>query len=196
MPEVVLARASELAVRAGRSATDPLLLAALVDASRRFRSAVHHPVHLVSDDTIELDGPGSRILLLPAAPVVSISSFTFDGVPQIPRVDYRLSKKAGMVQRISAGTWPSLFGAVEITYTHGYVVPTDQNGSLEAVDGNLPGDIQAAVLDMAETLLNVVKGLQSRTVLGDTMSFGTVAVTGVTQQWSDAVDNHVLHRSA
>lgn len=192
-----LASLPELAGVTGKPVADLRLAAALRDASRRFRGAVHHDVSLVEGETIELDGSGSSVLLLPALPVVSIQSLELQGVALELNVDYRLSKRRGILERTHGRSWSCDLGAVELTYTHGYdATPVAEAAGTDGVPAgslpHVPGDIQAAVLEMAQILLNVDVGVQSKTVLGDTTSFGSAAV-GATQQWSDAVSNYVIH---
>ena len=194
-----LASAVELAGLTGLNVGNLKLDAALRDASRRFRGAVHHDVSRVEGETIELDGSGSSVLLLPALPVVSIQSLELLGVPLTLGTHYTLSKRRGILER-KGGSWGSELGAVELTYTHGYdATPVAADGATEADPAGslpgVPGDIQAAVLELAQILLNVDVGVQSKTVLGDTVSFGAAAV-GATQQWSDVVSNYVIHRGA
>jgi len=187
----VLAVAAELAARTGRPVGDQRLVAALVDASRRFRSAVSHDVSLVTDE-LELDGSGSRTILLPAAPIVSVTSLVLvTGEVLVDRVHFQIGKRAGLLRRLGGRVWPDALGFAQLTYTHGYdAVTADEDGALSL----LPGDIQGAVLDMAQILMNVTPGVQSKTVLGDTTAFGAAASVGVTQVWTDAVSNYQLHR--
>lgn len=194
MPAPLLASAAELSRRVGRPANDMRLLGALQDASRRFRGAVHHEVSRVVDDELELDGAGSRFILLPARPVVSIASLVLaddDATELVAGTDYSIRKREGILRRLSGRVWPNADAFATLTYTHGY------DAAIDPTDGSVPGlpeDIQAAVLDMAQILLNVEPGVQSKTVLGDTVAFGASSATGVTQVWSDAVANHILHR--
>jgi hypothetical protein len=177
--EPTLARPQALAERSGRPAADATLLARLEDASRRFRSAVHWYVNRRVDEAEVVVGSGSRTLLLPAQNVTAVSGVTVDGVA-VPAGAWRLQRGLSAL-RLSSGAWPA--GAdVEFVYSYGYA------------DDTIPSDISSAVLQLAETLLNVTAGLASRTVLGDTMQFGTAATIGATQDWVDAVANHVVGR--
>lgn len=187
-----LALASELATRTGRPAGDQRLVAAITDASRRFRAAVSHDVSLVTGEVLELDGPGSRTILLPAAPVVSVTELRLldSGLVLVERVDFSVGKKAGLLRRLGGRYWPDELGFASITYTHGYSTTLSLEGTMDL----LPEDIQGAVLDMAQILLNVTPGVQSKTVLGDTVAFGAAASVGVTQSWTEAVENHQLHK--
>lgn len=190
----LLALPSELAVLTGRSAGDQRLVAAIVDASRRFRSAVKHQVSLVEDDVIELDGSGGRVLLLPGPlPVISISSVLLDDAALEHKTDYRFSKTTGVLRRSRGRVWPAVEGIVQVTYTHGYdATPAPPAGDQPATIPGLPEDIQGAVLGLAQVLLVVTPGVQSKTVLGDTVAFGAAATVGATQEWVDAVENYRL----
>lgn len=200
MARPLLASAVELAARTGRSATDQNLVGALQDASRRFRGAVHHEVHRVAGDVLELDGTGGRIIMLPAVPIVSITSLVLDDDTElVAGTDYSVRKSLGLLRSLN-GCWPVRDGFATITYTHGYdatpvaEADADEDNPAGSIPG-LPDDIQAAVLDMAQILLNVDAGVQSKTVLGDSVQFGAAASVGTTQVWSDAVDNHIIARS-
>lgn len=193
-PLPALANPAELAKLTGRAANDSQLLAALTEASRRFRMAVRHPVTLVEAEVLEVDGKGgAQFRLARPFPIVSIDSITIDGV-EVPEANYRVNKRNGIVTA-KAGVWPRPPAAIEVTYTHGYAVSTP-TGSVPAgwpSDGplvGLPEDVQGVVLEMAQILLNTEKGVTSKTVLGDSTTFGSAAV-GVTQGWSDAVAIYV-----
>lgn len=189
-----LATPEQLASLTGRPAGDQKLRAQLKQASRRFRSAVGYPVSLVENETVELNGTGSRILLLPVLAVVSVSIVEVDGVAVTAGSGYRLDKRSGMLERVGA-CWPSGLGRVHVTYSHGWdatVKDTEDPPGLKFV----PEDIQGAVLDMAQILLNIVLGQQSRTVLGDSVAFGTAASVGTTQDWATAVANHRIRGGA
>lgn len=186
-----LANPAELAVLTGRAASDGTLLAALREASRAFRGAVKHQVTRVRDTDRQLDGNGSRVLLLPRPfPILVDIDNTFvisvDG-DVVPADRYRLNRAEGRIT-LHGYHWPIPPADITVTYTHGYdaALPT---GDAAAVAGPLPGvpeDIQGAVLERAQIELNVDKGVTSRTVLGDTIAFGSSAV-GSTQRWVDVV---------
>jgi hypothetical protein len=192
VPLPALANPAELAVLSGRSASDPELLAALREASRAFRGAVRHQVTRVRDVDRQLDGNGSRVLVLPRPfpIVVDSGSNTFeisvDG-EIVPADRYRLNRAEGRIT-LKGYHWPIPPADIEVTYTHGYdaALPT---GDAAAQAGPLPGvpeDIQGAVLERAQIELNVDHGVTSRTVLGDTVQFGSSAI-GATQRWADVV---------
>ena len=70
-----------LARWANREAEDADVLDAVNSASARFRGAVRHPVSLVADESVWLDGHGGLMLLLPAAPVLAVTTVEVLGEP-------------------------------------------------------------------------------------------------------------------
>jgi hypothetical protein len=189
-PLPALANAAELSKLTGRPANDSQLLAGLAEASRRFRLAVRHPVTLVTAEVLEVDGKGStQFRLARPFPIVSVASITIDG-DLVPAENYRVNKRNGIVTS-KVGVWPRPPAAIEVTYTHGYaaVIPSGTVPAGWPADGplaGLPEDIQSVVLEMAQIVLNTEPGLTGKTVLGDSVTFGSSAV-GATQAWSDAV---------
>lgn len=151
---------------------------------------MHHSLQADLEETIELSGEGRRSLLLPALPIIRIS-VKIDGSPLVLGTDFGTKKRQGIINKLG-GVWPRGNDNIEVTYTHGYDLTLDEVGLLQGC----PEDIQGAVLGLAEILLNVEAGVQSRTVLGDTIAFGGVATTGSTQEWSDAVANYKIELSA
>lgn len=192
-----LATPKALSVRVGRPETDQLLLSKLRSASSRFRAAVHHDVSRVVDDVLYLDGPGSRVLLVPG-PIESVGSFVLlsdDGDPANDRTlvrnrDYRISRRDGILTSCF-GFWPAKLEFAKLTYTHGYDAAPDHVDENDASRlAGVPDEIQDAVLDMAEVLVNTELGVQGRTVLGDSVQYGSTAAVGTTQSWADAVNNY------
>ncbi len=196
-----LALPSELAGITGRSAGDQNLVGAIRDASRRFRSAVHHDVTLTVGETVEAIGDGSTILLLPAFPVVVDDTHeltvTVDGTDLTAFSDFRIDKRRGILERVGYRFWPRGVGRIEVTYSHGYTpaLVAAAGGLPERLEG-IPEDIQGAVLGMAQILLNITPGVASKTVLGDTTQFGAASSVGSTQEWVDAVANYELRYGA
>jgi len=188
-PLPLLANAAELATLAGRPAADTGLLAALRESSRRFRSATKNQITLVLEDVLEVDGKQSlQFRLARPFPIVWIHAITVDGV-EVPASLYRVNKRNGIVTS-RGGVWPCPPSSIEVTYDHGYEAQVPPAGNPDwPVTGplvGLPESIQSAVLEMAQIILNTDPGVQSKTVLGDSITFGGSAV-GVTQSWSDAV---------
>lgn len=170
-----LASAEDLATLTGAVPTDPKLLLALRRASDRFRGDVRHPVSLVTDDVVLLDGNGTRSLFLPAAPIVGTPTVTIDGDLV---TDFRPSVKNGILRRDVC--WPDTLGSIQVIYTHGY--------------NDVPGDISDAVLEQAEVQYSVLAGVAQMSLGSQSFAFGTQATVGVTQRWSDAVQKYVLNR--
>jgi len=185
MAEPYLATAEALALVTGLPATSPKLLLALDRASERFRGEVGHPVTLVEDDTILLDGGGGDLLMLPAVPVTEIAEVKVGGTAV---TDWVASLKSGVLRRTPGvdpgwgwtAAWPDGLGNIQVTYTHGVDV--------------VPGDIQDAVLEHAATLLLAPIGIQSETAGSQTVTWGVASTTGVTQKWADVVARHSLIR--
>ncbi|MFJ3812283.1 mobile element protein [Streptomyces sp. NPDC090073] len=174
----LLADPEELAASLGAQANDPKLLWALTAASRRFRGAVRHPVSLVAGDVVTLDGTGQQTLLLPSAPVIAVPSVKLDGVTVTQGTDYEWSAD-GILRRIGA-CWPDRLRCVEVSYDHGYAV--------------IPEDIQEVVIDQARALYRIDPGVQTKTVGGQSVTFGVQAAIGVTAQWTAAVQRYELNR--
>jgi hypothetical protein len=173
-----LADPEELAASLGVAADDPKLLWALNAASRRFRGAVRHPVSLVEGDAFTLDGNGQKSVLLPAAPVIAVSSVELDGEVLVDGTDFEWSAD-GYLRRLG-GCWPDRLRCIQGLYDHG----------LDPV----PEDIQEVVIDQARAMYRIDPGVQSKTVGGQSVTFGTQAAIGVTAQWVAAVERHQLNR--
>lgn len=181
-----LANVRELAAITGRDVGDQNLVAALRAASNRFRGRTNHSVSLVTETGAEFDGSGGPSLNLRAIPIVSVAAVRVDGVTLDPTT-YRVSKRSGYL-RLRRGIFPALPGIVEVDYSHGYDATAPADDATDPSLPGVPGDIQAAVLELAQIMLEVTPGVQSRTVLGDQVVFGAAATVGATQQWVDAVN--------
>ncbi|MFD7410623.1 mobile element protein [Kitasatospora purpeofusca] len=175
-PDGLLADPARLAVWLGVPADDPQLLAALAAASARFRGAVRHPVTAVTGATVHLYGDGTDRLALPAAPVTAVTSVTVDGQAV---TDWRLRRDIGVLRRTSACGWPD-WAEVVVVCDHGH--------------DPVPDDVQEAVLDQARTVYTVQPGVQTVQAGAESVTFGAAAATGVTAQWTTAVENHRLQR--
>jgi hypothetical protein len=174
MAEPYLATPADLATLTKLPVDSPTLLLALDRASERFRQAVGHPVHLVEDDLILLDGDGSDLLLLPAAPFTEIV-VSVDGVVV---TDYTANRRGGFLRR--ATRWPVGLGNISVVYTHGYTT--------------IPGGIRDAVLEQATFQVKVPAGVQQESAGGQSITWGLQASTGVTSRWSEAVEAYRLGR--
>ncbi|WP_435112025.1 hypothetical protein [Nocardiopsis synnemataformans] len=175
IPAGLLADPEELAEVLGVPADDPKLVARVRAASRRFLGAVA-PVSFtpVNGDVLWLNGDGSTTLLLPACPVRAVTAVEIDG-QALDAGDFEWSAE-GVLRRWSR--WPDRLRSVKVTCDHGYEV--------------VPEDVQAVVLEQAEAAWNIVKGVTSVSVDGQSTTFGTQSAVGVTQDWADAVSRYAL----
>lgn len=156
-----------------RAEDDQGVTDALNSVSARFRGEVRHPVSLVADEEIWLDGHGGTVLALPAAPVVAVTLVEMLGIPV---TDYTWSRQ-GMLRR--ENRWPDELDAVRVVYTHGY--------------DPIPDEIAEAVITEARYMLTVEPGLSSMTVGGESVAF--VSPTGpMPQSWTRAVDRYRINR--
>ncbi|WP_411102446.1 mobile element protein [Streptomyces sp. cmx-4-9] len=166
-----LADPEELAIWLRVPADNPLLLMTLRSASRRFRGAVRHEVNLVEDDVVTLDGNGRESILLPVWPTTEVSSVLLDGEELVEGTDYSWSE-AGVLRRLGCQRWPDKLRCIEVTYSHGWA--------------EIPTDISDAVIEQARASYRSEPGLKSKAVGGQSVTWET----GVTTQWSDAVERH------
>lgn len=173
-PDGLLAWPEELAEWLPVGPDDTKLLAALKAASRRFTGAVRHPVRLVTDDTLILSGNGTTRLLLPAAPIVTITSVLIDDEEV---TDYKVMRREGILRRDCG--WPD-WSEITVTWDHG--------------SDPVPDDVQEAVIDQARSIYRVQPGVQTIQAGGESITYGSTAATGVTSQWTAAVQAHQLNR--
>lgn len=190
-----LATVEQLAANIGESASNPKLRARLRDASRRFREAAGWPISRTEEELVELNGDGGRILLLPVMYVEKVDAVSVDGVALAAGTGYRVDRRAGMLERVDGNVWPAGLARVQVTYTHGFDAEEKDDDTPPGLK-HVPEGIQGAVLGMAETLLNVVPGVVSRTVLGDTIQFGAASAVGTTQDWANAVTKYRIRGGA
>lgn len=176
MADTTLAKPEDLAVQTKLPADDSRVKLAIRRASDRFIGEVGHPVVFVEDDTIDLDGNGLQVLHLPAAPVVGSPTVTVAGREV---TGFQVSRRHGMLRRTDGADWPHGFSNIEVTYSHGHK--------------NIPGDIVDAVLEHAATIATSLAHLQQESAGTNSVSFGSTAMVGVTQKWSDAVQRHRLN---
>lgn len=172
-----LAEPADLAIWLGVPASDPKLLQALAAASSRFRGAVRHPVTAVAADALTLDGNGRESILLPAAPVTAVTSVEVDGDVFVDGTDFSWSAD-GFLRRLG-GCWPDRLRCIDVVYDHGYAAS--------------PEDVAEVVIDQARSQYAVLPGIQTRTVGGQSVTFGTQAAIGVTAQWTQVVERYQLN---
>ncbi|TDC02603.1 mobile element protein [Micromonospora fluostatini] len=171
-----LADPARLARLLGVPDDDPRMLDALAAASGRFRGQVHHSVHLVEGDEVWLDGDGSTELFLPAAPVVARPRVFVDD-RELDASEFEWSRK-GILRR-RAG-WPDRLDAVRVLYDHGYA--------------QIPADVEEVVIDQARVIHEVTPGVQTVQAGGESVTYGSTATTGVTAQWTTAVEAYRVGR--
>ncbi|MFG3140763.1 mobile element protein [Streptomyces sp. NPDC048211] len=174
-PEPYLADPAELAVFLKIPADDLRLLAALRAATRRFRGAVRHPVSLVTEDTVHLDGSGRAVLQLPAAPIVQLGAVLVDGQPL---EGVRAKRRAGVLLHPD-GCWPD-WAEITVTYDHGH--------------DPVPEEAAEAVIDQARAIYRLDPAIQQITTGTESVSFAATAAVGITSQWQAAVEAHRLNR--
>ncbi|MYR37049.1 mobile element protein [Streptomyces sp. SID4944] len=174
-PDPYLADPADLATFLGLPVDDVRMLAALRAATRRFRGAVRHPVSLVTDDTVYLDGTGREQLQLPAAPLVQLHSVHVDGVEL---TGVRAKRRAGVLLH-PGGCWPA-WSEVAVLYDHG--------------QDPVPEEVAEAVIDQARAIYRLDPAIQQITTGTESVSFAATAAVGITSQWQAAVEAHRLNR--
>lgn len=148
---VALATVEQLGGFLGAPVTDVASATLLLDAaSSTVRDYCHWPISRTGPETTVLDGPGARVLQLPALHVVDIDSIEVDGVLLDPSA-YRWSV-IGLVKRLDGGFWPDTYQSISVVWTYGY----------EPV----PDSILAVVCGMAGRGLDNPKG-RAAEALGD-----------------------------
>ncbi|PZE89945.1 hypothetical protein [Curtobacterium sp. MCBD17_008] len=95
----------------------PFLGYALDVATRMIRDHCGWFVGPVTTETLYLDGPGSRLLVLPTLRVVEVLAVRQDGVA-LPADAFRVSRGSGMLRTTSPLS--EQFGALEVDLRHGY----------------------------------------------------------------------------
>jgi len=90
----------------------------LIDASSLVRLAARLHLSAVENDTITVDGDGTRTVFLPEFPVTAITSVTVDGEELDPSL-YRWWSH-GKLQRRHYQCWPNEPRALNVVYSHGF----------------------------------------------------------------------------
>lgn len=151
---------------------------ALRDASAAIRNYTNQYLELVANDVITLDSRGSKRLILPQLPVVSVDQVVEDGELLVVDDDYKLGQ-FGILHRIGA-YWKGGIQQVEITYTHGYLVIPDDiiaiciraasrgyQAGLKAADSDgIPGIASKALGDFSVSFQSEGGGGTGEGVLG------------------------------
>lgn len=102
-----------------------MLDAALVTA-RRYCGWAVTPV--IVDDAVTLDGPGSRILMLPTRKLVALTSISENGTPldlssvsATPGGLPGSTSRPAAVRKASGGWWGNRYQSIDVVMTHGYL---------------------------------------------------------------------------
>jgi hypothetical protein len=167
--------------------TSPKIELAARRATDRFIGEIGRPLHQRTE-TVLLNGTGTRTLLLPGAPVTTITAVVVAGATYAPHVEgtapapetYQVDLGAGIL-RAGNGVWPEGLGNIAVTYTTGYAGIDD-----------VPGDIQDAVLEHAATIATVMAHLQQESGGSTSATYGQTALVGTTAKWVQAVEKYKL----
>lgn len=114
-----LATPEQLAEATGQQvpASDPRVLPLLNGASAAVRKYCRWHVAPVLEESLTVDGPGSSVVHLPTARLLSLVEVSNDGQP-VPVAALDVSR-AGMIER-RGGCWSSRFSGVSARVRHGY----------------------------------------------------------------------------
>lgn len=171
---------SRVAAKLRIAEDDGDLLAAVGEASDRFRRSVRHPVHRETT-TDTLTPTAGRVLQLPAAPVSDVTLVEVRTGPgtyvDVTDTITGIDPTTGEVER--AEPWPTGLGSVRVTYTHGFEV--------------IPGDIQSAVLEAVQLSTSVQPGLSTIRSGDESLSFFATATSGTTRRWTEAVEMYRIN---
>lgn len=141
-------------------------------AAARFRSAIRHHLTLEEDKVITLDGNGLHHIRLPVLnPVVRsviVDGEEYKNLPVSPN---------GMIQ--FPGRLPLKFGAV--------IVDLAKCG-LEEV----PPEVAEAVSAAAIVGVGQQPGVSQTSVGGIQVTYGSTSANGITEEWSNAVQNYQI----
>lgn len=96
-------------------------LNAALGAARRYCG--WHVTPVATNETITLDGPGERILVLPTLALGSVSSIAEDGAT-VDLADVRTSAR-GLIVKNNGALWTDKLGGIQVTLTHGYSEASD-----------------------------------------------------------------------
>lgn len=123
----------------GAGDEDPLAVIALDSACYTIRGFLHQTINKITNDVIMIDCDGTDTIMLPEAPVISVSNVEMVAAPvwvtddfspalntPIDPSSYLVEYDRGMLVLRAGGVWGDDRGAVQVTYTHGWdVIPTD-----------------------------------------------------------------------
>ena len=104
---------------------------ALDAACEAIRNHCSQLFDLIEGDVVELDGTGTRSLILPELPVVAVNTVevtTWSGTTTV--TDYSISNFGGILRRTPStwdsctSIWPRGYGNITVDYDHGYSAAT------------------------------------------------------------------------
>lgn len=124
-------------------------------ASARVRAYCRWHIYPSRTETLTLDGPGGRLLLLPSLYVTAVASISDSGT-LVDAADYDWSQ-AGMVQR-QTGWWSCRYRALAVTFTHGY--------------DDVPDAVRDVTISVAKRLPAAMSGVTQEQVGGESRTYG------------------------
>lgn len=106
-------------------------LDAALAAARRYCG--WHVTPVVTNQTLTLDGPGDRILVLPTLQLGSVTGISEEGIT-LNLADVQVSAR-GLVLKTDGTYWTDKLGGISVVFTHGYsAAPDFESVILSAID--------------------------------------------------------------
>ncbi len=163
----------------GRLRSDDPEVARMLDAAlvtaRRYCGWAVTPV--IVDNAVTLDGPGSRILMLPTRKLVRLTSISENGTPlslasvsATPGGPPGITSRPAAVRKASRGWWGHTYQSIDVVMTHGYT-------EAEAADWRY------AVLSMVDEMGQIQMSGTSE------LDIVSKKVDDVTYRWADRYAN-------
>lgn len=178
---MLLASLADLAVLTRLPANNPRVELALRRASSRFEGSIEYSLGYVENDVFQLNGDGTRILQVPALPIIGAVSVQINNeADPVLSDDFEINRGTGQLSLV-CDYWPAGLGNIEVTYSHGYEDSED-----------VPGDIQDAVLEHAVTICLTYAHIQQNSAGSAQESYIQAAMVGVTQKWVDTVERYKI----
>lgn len=170
-----LVSVEQLAAKTGAKPDDDRLKLAAAMASARFREQTGNPINL-TEETIVMDSPGCRTLVLPVWPVSDVRDLRIAGNP----VDDYEWTHDGMIR--TRDPLPDLWRGITLTYTHGY--------------DPIPQGIQDVVLEQAQAMVELLPTVVSYTTGAESRQYSSALTVGTTAQWAAMVARYSIGRGA
>lgn len=187
--------------------TDLQAILALEGASGIVRAYCNRDFTYVEDDEVTIFPRGTAGLLLPEIPVYEVSAVTListDGTEtDLETTDWFVDGASGILYRVSTtGTYPWDWGwhwyvptaRVRITYTHGYVLPGEEE--IDDVQ-DLPSELALVVMSIgSRNLVTTAQGgqaVRSKQVGSYQVTYGDQSTT-VDEQGVTALERQVLEK--